>query len=265
MKYSVIVPYWNSEEWLGRCCNSLSKQKGDFEFILVNDNSTDTSEAIALAYAEYDSRFVLYDNERTKGVSGARNTGLEHAQGEWITFLDADDEYVKDAWEAFEITLETKARIHQLNHIRYYTEIDKTAMKMANSGGWYYVDKLPECWFGVWNKLYHRSVVENVRFDESIQYGEDGLFVLATLAADHRIHHADKRVVAVIHRFDNKASLSHMKTGKALLEQIHTYEGFMLRQTDPMVRVATIKEISNLWAHPRVEKLLGVNDGTKER
>ena len=261
MKYSVIVPYWNSEEWLGRCCNSLSQQKGDFEFILVNDNSTDTSEAIALAYAEYDSRFVLYDNERTKGVSGARNTGLEHAQGEWITFLDADDEMLAGAYEAFDITLETKARIHQLNHMRYYTAIDKMAMKMANSGGWYYVDKLPDCWWGVWNKLYHRSVLETVRFDESIQYGEDGLFVLATLAVDHRIHHADKRVVAVKHRFDNKQSLSHGKTAKDLLDQIHAYEGFLLRQTDTAVRIATIKEISTLWDSPRVEKLIGLKEG----
>ena len=261
MKYSVIVPYWNAENWLGRCCLSLSKQDGDFEFLLVNDHSTDTSDAIALAYAEYDHRFVLLDNERTKGVSGARNTGLDHAQGEWITFLDADDEFVADAHEAFEMTLETKAKIHQLNHIRYYAEIDRTAMKMANSGGWFYVDHLPECWFGVWNKLYHRSVVENVRFDESISYGEDGLFVLATLAVDHRIHHADKRVVAVKHNFDNKNSLSHMKTAQDLLNQIHEYEGFLLEQEDPAVRVATIKEISNLWAHPRVEKLIGLKEG----
>lgn len=258
---SIIVPYWNSEAWLGRCCMSLSKQKGDFEFLLVNDNSTDNGDSIALSYAEHDERFVLLDNERTKGVSGARNTGIDHAKGEWITFLDADDELLHDAYEAYQITLETKARIHQMNHMRYYTAIDKMALKYANSGGWYYVDNLPQHWFGVWNKLYHRSVLENVRFNENLQYGEDGLFVLATLAVDHRIHHADKRVVAVKHRFDNKQSLSHVKTAQDLLDQIHEYEGFLLEQTDPMVRVATIKEISILWDSPRVEKLIGLKEG----
>lgn len=259
---SVIVPYWNSEAWLGRCCRSLAAQQGDFEFILVNDNSTDDSECIAIEYALFDNRFVVMDNQHAKGVSGARNTGLDHARGEWITFLDSDDEMLECAGESFGLALQTKANVHQLNHMRYYTSIDKLTLKMANTGGWYSVDNLPKCWFGVWNKLFHRSIIENVRFMEGLQFGEDGLFVLEVLSIDHNIHHADKRVCAVKHRFDNKQSLSHIKTAEALLEQIHVYEDFMLRQTDPLVRVATIKEISNLWALPRVEKIIGFQETT---
>ena len=126
MKYSVIVPYWNAEPWLGRCCESLTRQAGDFDFILVNDSSTDNSEAIANEYANRDQRFVLMDNERTKGVSGARNTGIVHARTEWLTFLDADDELLDDAHHTFTkvIATDKTARFFQLNHLRYYSRID---------------------------------------------------------------------------------------------------------------------------------------------
>ena len=94
---SVIVPFYNSEEWLGRCCDSLISQKGDFEFILVDDKSKDKSYDIACDYAAKDKRITVLKNKYKKGVCGARNTGIVYADGEYITFLDADDEMMSDA------------------------------------------------------------------------------------------------------------------------------------------------------------------------
>lgn len=248
---SVIVPYWNAAKWIGRCVDSL-KQPGDFEFILVNDKSKDDGEQIAREHAGDDERFVFVDNKHKKGVSGARNTGIETASGEWITFLDADDEMLPDAFRIYtDVISQADANIHQLNHLRYYTAIGKTALKYWNQGGWYGLDNLPQIWFGVWNKIFRAEFLKDVRFNESMTYGEDGMFVLECLAKDPRIHHGSKHMLAVIHRFDNKESLSHVKTDKDIIKQIHAYEKFMQKQDDEL-KAVVCQELQKLWV--RVER-----------
>ena len=86
---SIIVPFKNAAPWIKRCADSLMAQDGSFEVIFVNDGSEDGSDDIVAEYAG--DKFFLVDNEDMRGVSGARNTGLKYAQGDWITFLDADD------------------------------------------------------------------------------------------------------------------------------------------------------------------------------
>ncbi len=88
---SVIIPVYNAEPYLNRCIDSvLASAYSDFEIILVNDGSTDHSPDICRAYAENDIRVVFLSQEN-RGVSSARNLGLEAARGEWIVFLDSDD------------------------------------------------------------------------------------------------------------------------------------------------------------------------------
>ena len=122
---SVIVPFWNEEAWIGRCVDSLRRQRGNFEFIFVDDNSIDDSKNIAKQHSEGDERFFFYNSECENsfgGVSGARNTGLTYALGQWITFLDSDDEMNKDTYPRFTKMLEEdpRALIHQANHFRWY-------------------------------------------------------------------------------------------------------------------------------------------------
>lgn len=256
MKISVVVPFWNSEQWLDRCLASLKAQGGDFEFIIVDDHSTDSGREIAEKYWRKDKRFILVTNERTKGVSGARNTGIDHASGEWITFLDADDELLPDAYSIFKsvISQDTRANIHQMNHMRYYTAIDKLAMKYANYGGVYGFGNLPQHWFGVWNKLYKREFL-TVRFVEGLQYGEDGLFILECLIKDNYLHHAEYGKVAIKHRFDNKKSLSHVKTAEDIYAQIQAYGDLFIRQTDKIIRQDIAQEIANLWGIRMIKAL----------
>lgn len=255
MKYSVIVPYYNPEPWLERCCESLHNLTGDFEFLLVNDNSTDGGPDIVARFAQDDARFNPLENERTKGVSGARNTGIDHAKGQWITFLDADDEMLESAPAAFEEATKTDMNIHQINHMRYYSAINKLTMKYYNHGDIYDVENLPKHWFGVWNKLFKAEFLSNIRFKEGLQYGEDGLFVLECLAKDGKIHHTNTSVVAVKHRFDNKQSLSHIKTSKDIIEQIHAYESFLFEQTNTELIKRVCDEIALLWSN-RIKKAL---------
>ena len=85
---SVIIPVYNSEDYLGRCLNSVCGQTfGNLEIILVNDGSNDNSVEICSEYAQKDKRVQLI-NQQNRGSAEARNTGLKQARGELIGFVE---------------------------------------------------------------------------------------------------------------------------------------------------------------------------------
>lgn len=94
---SVIVPVYNSERTLSRCVESiLSQTFSDFELILIDDGSTDSSDTICDNYGMADARVKVF-HKKNGGVSSARNVGLGNAKGKWVTFCDSDD-YVDCSW-----------------------------------------------------------------------------------------------------------------------------------------------------------------------
>ena len=240
---SVIVPFKNSREWIGRCLDSLVSQDGDFEFLIVNDHSDDGGDEIVKGYK--DERLSLLDNERGAGVSGARNTGLDHSKGEWITFLDADDEMLPGAWNTFKRAIRDDANLIQFNHIRRIARTGREGIRNASNCGSYGLLDLPEYWWGVWNKLARKGIFERVRFDESLQYGEDGMFILECLKIDGRIYHSDGATVR--HNIENMDSLSHRKTAEDLFRHCRAYEDFMLKQTDPKLQWVVCQELVKVW------------------
>lgn len=96
MKVSIIIPIYNSENYLDKCIGSaVSQNYSDIEIILVNDGSNDGSEKICRSYEEKDPRVRLI-NQPNSGVSAARNAGLDIASGDLIAFIDSDDTVEKD-------------------------------------------------------------------------------------------------------------------------------------------------------------------------
>lgn len=88
---SYIIPVYNTEEWLGECLASVAAHKGkNVEFIIVDDGSTDASPQTAEAFAAADRRARIISRPNG-GLSAARNTGLEHARGRYVVFVDSDD------------------------------------------------------------------------------------------------------------------------------------------------------------------------------
>ena len=88
---SVIIPVYNLENYLDTCLDSVGWQTyGDFEAIVVDDGSTDGSQAVALRHAERDARIVVISTVN-QGAARARETGIRHAKGDYICFLDGDD------------------------------------------------------------------------------------------------------------------------------------------------------------------------------
>lgn len=100
-KISIIIPVYNAERFLRRCLNSVLNQSySNWECIIVDDGSKDSSPAICDEYVKTDSRFKVIHKENG-GVSRARNTGLSLVVGEWVTFVDSDDELALDALKHF--------------------------------------------------------------------------------------------------------------------------------------------------------------------
>jgi glycosyltransferase involved in cell wall biosynthesis len=96
---SVVIPAYNAAKSLRRAIDSvLAQTYKDYEIIIINDGSTDATEDVAKDYGNK----IVYHFQENAGVSVARNQGVKHAKGKWISFLDADDEFLPEKleWEA---------------------------------------------------------------------------------------------------------------------------------------------------------------------
>ena len=256
MTISIITPYRNAAEYLPRCLDSLIIQPGDYEYILINDGSSDNGPEIVAEYSEYDKRITPLDNEDVPGVSGARNVGIATAKGERITFLDADDYLLRDAWLKFDKALKINADIIQFNHKRYYPTIDKLTNKYDNVPGVYTVTRRPNCWPMVWNKLFRRDLLEGVRFMPCLQYGEDELFVLKCLEKSNRIRCVEGRTV--VHCYSNSESLTKVTNYKSAFGQVLALEELLIRSDDPEYKRALCDIIGEHWRSDTYKKLFSV-------
>lgn len=98
---SIVVPVYNVEKYLERCIDSILAQTfTDFELLLINDGSKDSSGLICDKYAEKDSRIRVFHKENG-GVSRARNLGISNARGRWLCFIDSDDWVDKEYLHCF--------------------------------------------------------------------------------------------------------------------------------------------------------------------
>src|SRR4051794_7006368 len=98
-RVSVVVPMYNVERYLLACLNSIAGQTfADLEVILVDDGSTDATAELAQGYVDRDPRFALI-RQPNGGLGNARNTGTDHASGEYLAFVDSDDVLALNAYE----------------------------------------------------------------------------------------------------------------------------------------------------------------------
>lgn len=108
MYFSIIIPVYNSADYLRRCLDSVKYQSfTDYEALLIDDGSTDSSENICKEYAENDSRFKYYRRPVNGGASAARNDGIRLSSGSYILFIDNDD-WIEgsDAFAALQSTIQ---------------------------------------------------------------------------------------------------------------------------------------------------------------
>lgn len=189
-KISVIVPVYNAGATLDRCVRSILDQTyEDFELILVDDGSKDGSGSICDRYAEVDSR-VKALHKTNGGASSARNSGLDEAKGEWVTFCDADD-WVDSAW-----LMTYVQHMHDCDLVGQGICFDKSLISGSvepSCAGLQYAGTVKDFLNEMANigivgytviKCFKRSVIElnGLRFDTGFKYHEDEEFVLRYLA-----------------------------------------------------------------------------------
>lgn len=176
---SVIVPIYNAELTIKRCVESIINQSyKNIEIILVNDGSTDSSKEICEEII--DERITLI-NQNNMGVSHTRNTGIKHATGKYICFIDSDDylefNHIQNMYDCM-IQYETDLVI-----VNFYQIIDSGISKNRHVKN-YESCHILDCIYDIytnsllnppWNKLYkHEKILK--MFDESLSLGEDLIF-----------------------------------------------------------------------------------------
>ena len=186
LKYSVIVPVYNVENYLPRCIDSLLAQNyADLEILLIDNGSGDQSGQICEDYAAQFSNITAY-HIPNKGVGSARNFGLSKAKGEFICFVDADDYLVGNLFSDVESQLDSQL---DLVVFSYYNSIEKNLSEINRSAKILPAegkkDKsefialfqelfLTDMMYTVWNKIYRREFLEEHQIVfESYELGED--------------------------------------------------------------------------------------------
>lgn len=189
MLISVIMPIYNSENFLNRAIQSVLNQSIlDFELLLVDDGSKDRSAKIGKEYEKIDRRVKLYQKENG-GVSSARNYGLQLAQGEYITFIDSDDAYSPDYLKNL---LNAQNRRYDLTVCGISRFIDGKEKKNCLSLELNNKDQINDLILDIFNsglfnspvnKLYKSTIIKEnkICFNEKSAMGEDYEFNLSYL------------------------------------------------------------------------------------
>lgn len=196
--FSIIVPVYNAEKYLHRCVDSILKQSMEnFELLLVNDGSIDSSSSIIDAYAQNDDR-IRAIHKSNGGVSSARNMGLNASQGKYVTFVDSDDWVESTLLNDCYSILET----YSVDIIRwgYSCEYNESSRKVVCDKE-YLTDNVVEMlnlnedcsYYGfVWNTMYRREALNGLLFDESLCWLEDHIFTYHAYTQSKSMYMLDK-------------------------------------------------------------------------
>lgn len=207
-KISVIVPVYNVGEFLVDCVSSVQAQTYQhWELLLIDDGSTDGCSAICDAFAKASSRIHVY-HQNNKGVSAARNVGIQNAAGEYLCFLDADDwlepNYLQTLLKGMSNCECSLCGVEDIDREPLWDEVI-TLGKMRQMPSRYTKNVYINYCI---NRLYRLSIIRENRllFCEGMQRGEDAVFVLQYLSYCKRI--STTKQLLYHYRF-NMASATH--------------------------------------------------------
>lgn len=197
---SVIIPVYNAGEYLEDCLKSISNQVFcDFEILVINDGSTDDSLKILKKYQQKESRLKIFSQEN-KGVSVARNFGIEKSQGNYITFVDADDWLHPETIENYyKICIKEDTDIVISQFLTEKSSERQTEINIHNFERSEIEHKIfpkfieTDIYNSVCNKLYNKKLIEKtkIRFPVGIKIAEDAQFNHQVFSAAQKISEID--------------------------------------------------------------------------
>ena len=238
MKYSVIVPIYNTEKYLKQCIDSLLNQTYlNIEIILIDDGSKDNSLNICLEYQKIYFNKIRVMSQKNKGVSAARNLGIEYATGDYIIFVDSDDFCFEYMIEEIDKAI-SKSDLVTFGYNKFYknrnivmqedrlllkdkTEIINCIFLNERIGGY------------LFNKVFVTDIIKkyNLKFDENIHYCEDLYFVISYLKHCRYLQNIDKtlynyrmRKSSITYDFYNEKNLSILKVFSEMIDKYNNNE-----------------------------------------
>jgi len=170
---SVIVPVYNVDKYLEGCINSiLSQTYSHFELLLINDGSFDYSYKICKTYEQKDKRIKVFVQEN-KGLSAARNLGIVHAQGVYITFVDSDDyvdaKYLENLYYSMiqnnlDLVVSCYYSYEEKTNLLYYYHVEKDSFSLVkNTEALNYVF-IDHNFRSIWAKMFRKELFNHIRF-----------------------------------------------------------------------------------------------------
>lgn len=197
---SVVVPVYRVEEYLAQCLESICRQThSSLEIIVVDDGSPDNSGKIADEFSKRDARIKVIHTEN-KGVSAARNLGIDNSDGEYIAFVDSDDRLASDFLEYMLRVVKETGAYFAMSKNCYKSpnepqvekdEIETYSPERAASELLY-----PYIEIGCWNKLFRRDFLEknNIRFPVDFHMGEGLNFIVNAAQLSNCVGVGSKKV-----------------------------------------------------------------------
>lgn len=174
MKISVIIPTYNRKKTLARAIQSVINQSlSAFEILIIDDGSNDGTKE----WVKENFQNIKYIYQNNRGVSSARNIGIENANGDWVAFLDSDDEWLSNKLHEQVIAIESnpKIKFFHTNEIWIRNGVRVNQMKKHKKYGGYIFEKcLDICRVSPSSVLIQKEVFDNIGvFDESLRVCED--------------------------------------------------------------------------------------------
>ena len=230
---SVVIPAYNAEQFLDETLESvLSQTYENWECIIVNDGSTDSTESVAKKWCEKDSRFRLTDKENG-GLSSARNWGIKESKAEYIAFLDADDILTPDSLEVrINVLIEQNVDLVATKIQHFTDKLPKVSKNNARQDVLYYA-KEGLTQLMAFNKvtpstvLCKKSVMEEVGGFTWHKKAEDLHCWLKVLFAGYKIYRIDETLL-LYRLVENSMSSTDRNCSKEVFEIIYRFKDEIL-------------------------------------
>lgn len=237
MKLSIVIPIYNMELYIERCLSSiLSSKSTAIEVICINDGSNDSTLEIINSKFDDDIRLKVI-NQKNKGVSSARNKGIEISTGEYVWFIDPDDWLEKNAINIVLNTIDScSSQIYQFEFRHRFNCSSKNYVQAFNlpKNEILKKDKIENILFdsitlthelsSVCNKVYSKKLLSNVKFDEASSFGEDFYFNCKVIEIAESFYHKE----TCVYNYDRsrEGSLSKFKNANSFYTneyQVYNY------------------------------------------
>lgn len=256
VQLSIIVPVYNAAQYLSECIQSIIQQTyRDWELILINDGSTDSSLSICLSYVTLDDRISVHTQEN-KGQAAARNKGLEHSRGKYIVFIDADDTVSNNLFDENIKILEADVSIDLLQFPLFRGYGSSTAKLRAQKQKYIvgqqfifksWIEENTVSWI-VCDKLFKKDLFTNLRFVEGMIY-EDNYLMAEILPIINKIFISENGVY-YYHFRENSTTTSPLSMKKELDTQnvsLNILKKLVLYQSNVNLQIILLNRIFNVY------------------